>query len=523
MPPYSRVNSSKMLTKSDLAAYRQCPRRLWLEKHAPDKADPGNASTWRRARDGAIVGEKARELLGREVIWPQGGESVVDKARAAAALLVANPTRPGVEIPLVRDNLYARADALVPAAGGFVLQETKASTFPLKDDGVTSKAPKDHHLDDIAIQLWVMAASPLPLARTELNLLDNQWRYPGGGDYRGLFRPLVIGDEIRDRVAQVPQWLAAAQQVLAGAMPALSTGKHCEKPYSCPFFNHCSALDPPGPEHPLELLPGSAGKNLARRLRETRGYTSLLEPAPQELTGNDAALYQRMQRAHSSGAAVLEADSHVALAALPWPRYYLDFEGIDLPVPRWAGVRPYEQVPFQWSCHIEHESGAFEHREFLDLSGEDPSLPCIAALLQAIPPEGEGPIFVYSIAYERTALRQLAERHPEQAASLARLIDRLVDLLPLVRASYYHPAMRGSFSIKKVLRTIAPELDYAELDGVTDGTAAQVAWLYAVLDAGTTGEKKEEYRRELLRYCERDTWAMVEVAWCLLRKGRPAA
>lgn len=484
-----------MLTKSHLASFRQCPRKLWLEHHAPDQATLNDATTTRRARDGAIVGEKAREALGPQVVWG-----------------TADATHPAVEVPLIRDNLYARADALIPTANGYVLQETKASSYTDK--------PKDHHLDDLAIQLWVFAASNLPLARAELNLLDNQWRYPGGGDYRGLFRQFVVGEEINERVAQVPEWLSRAEQVLAGAMPAAHTGKQCTEPYACPFFNHCSALDPPGPEHPLELLPGS-GKRLAAKLRETRGYTSLLEPAPEEFAGKDAALYRRMQRAHASGEAVLEAPPRV-LVELSWPRYYLDFEGIDLPVPHWAGVRPYEHVPFQWSCHIEHESGLFEHREFLELSGEDPSLPCVAALLQAIPPEGDGPIVVYNKTYEEGRLRELGERHPEHAASLARLIDRLVDLLPMVKQSYYHPAMRGSFSIKAVLPTIAPDLAYEELAGVKGGTEAQVAYLYAAFDPATTEEKKEEYRQELLRYCERDTWALVVVAWSLIGKGRPA-
>lgn len=208
-----------MLTKSHLASFRQCPRKLWLEHHTPDKATPNDATTTRRARDGAIVGAKAREALGPAVVWGK-----------------ADPTLPAVEAPLIRDNLYARADALIPTANGYVLQETKASSYTDK--------PKRHHLDDLAIQLWVFAASNLPLARAELNLLDNQWRYPGGGDYRGLFRQFVVGEEINERVAQVPEWLSRVEAVLAGAMPAAHTGKQCTEPYACPFFNHCSMLDP---------------------------------------------------------------------------------------------------------------------------------------------------------------------------------------------------------------------------------------------------------------------------------------
>jgi hypothetical protein len=514
--------ANAVFTKSDLASFRQCPRRLWLEKNAPDTADPGNAITWRRARDGAVVGEKARELLGANLLWPQSQASAPEAAQAALKLIADAPEKTGVEIPLVRDDLSARVDALIPAAKGYVLQETKASTFPLKADKVTPGKPDGHLLDDIAIQVWVMAGNPLPVARAELNLLDSQWRYPGGGDYRGLFRPMVMDDSINERVLQVPQWLADAKRVLSGPKPDLTTGKQCHDPYPCPFFTHCSGLEPKGPDHPIELLPGVGGQNLARKLRETKGYTSLLEPSIEELTGKEAPLYRRIQQAHRSGRPVLEANCGAALADLPWPRYYLDFEGIDLPVPHWAGVRPYEQVPFQWSCHIERRPGVFEHCEFLDLSGNDPSLPCIHALLQAIPPDEVGPVLVYHKTYEEGRLKELFKRHADHAAALQRLIVRLVDLLPLVRGSYYHPAMRGSFSIKRVLPTIAPDLDYSELGPVSDGTAAQVAYLYAAFDSGTSSEQKEQYRQALLRYCMLDTWAMVEVTYHLLQLGRPA-
>ena len=501
-----------MLTKSDLTSFRQCPRRLWLEKNAPEAADPGDATTWRRARDGAVVGEKARELLGANVIWPRTQSSPEVAVRNALDLLASNAALPGVEIPMLRDDLSARADALIPDADAYVLQETKASTFPLKSDKVTPAKPDDHLLDDIAIQLWVLAGMGLPIKQAELNLLNNQWRYPGGGDYSGLFRPLVMDDSIQERVNQVPQWLAAAKQVLTEPMPQITTGGQCGKPYSCHFHGHCAAMDPTGPEHPINLLPGSAGKNLARKLQEAKGYVSLLEPAAEELTGKEALLYRRIQRSHRSGEAILEPESGAALSALPFPRYYLDFEGIDLPVPRWPGVRPYEQIPFQWSCHIEKSAGEFDHREFLDLTGDDPSLPCIESLLLAIPPEGRGPIFVYNKTYEEKRLQELGERHPMYAAPTRALISRLVDLLPIVRDNYYHPAMRGSFSIKKVLPTIAPDLDYSQLEGVSDGTAAQVAYLYVCFDPSTTSERKEEYRKDLLRYCERDTWAMVLLA-----------
>jgi hypothetical protein len=163
---------------------------------------------------------------------------------------------------------------------------------------------------------------------------------------------------------------------------------------------------------------------LAKKLRAAKGYTSLLDPKPTESTGKQADLYRRIQTAHRTGEAILEPGSDAHLKTLPYPRYYFDFEGIDLPVPRWKGVRPYEQIPFQWSCHIEHAPGMFEHAEFLDLTGNDPSLGCIERIREVIPPDGNGPIFVYCQVYEKLRLEELGTRHPEHRDTLQTYIHR---------------------------------------------------------------------------------------------------
>ena len=511
-----------MLTKSDLQSLLQCPRKLWLEHNRQDLLEQDSPLLYRRAVDGNVVGEKARQQLGADFLWPPAAEDKTAAASNALVLLGAAPGRAAAEFPMVRDSLYARADALIPNGAGYDLRETKASTFPLKKDKVTPDAPDEHHVTDVAIQSWVMEGSGLPLAQVQLNLLNNRWRYPGNEDYSGLFRQLDVTAAARAQMVNVPSWIQQGAAILAGEMPQASTGKQCSSPYDCPFLDYCQQLEPRGPEHPIELLPDSAGKALARRLREAKGYVSILEPAPEELTGKQAALYRRIQQAHRTGSAVFEPGSDVVLAALPYPRYFFDFEGIDFPVPRWAGVRPYEQIPFQWSCHIEREPGVFEHAEFLDLTGNNPSLPCIERMREVIDPKNNGPIIVYHATYERGRIQELAERHSEYAALLQGYLDRIFDLLPLVKEYFYHPRMQGSFSIKKVLPVIAPELDYAALGEVQEGTAAQVAYLYATLDPNTTLERKTDLEAKLRVYCRQDTWAMIEVAYFLARKPRPA-
>lgn len=516
-----------MITKSHVQSYLQCPRRIWLEVNDPGEVvHEKDAQAMRRANDGELVGAKAREALGSDAIWPVAHDDKVKACQMALAQLAAQPTKTAVEVPLAEGDFYARADALYPAwRGTYVLQETKATSFPLKEDKKTPGKPEFHHIQDISIQSWAMYQSGVPMVRAELNLLDNQWRYPGGADYSGLFRQMDVTEEVLTLMPTVMQWVGDTRDTIAlKEMPAATTGKHCQKPHGCPFEDRCKAMEPAGPEHPITLLPDIGGKLLAKKLA-AKGMVSLVETPEDELVSSDAAktaLYRRMRRSHRAKSPELDVAARDVIDALPFPRFYFDFEGIDLAIPIWTGVRPFEQIPFQWSCHIQREEGgAFEHEEFLDLTGQDPSLACIEAMRSIFGEGPGGPILVYFATYEKGRLQELAIRHPEHKPMLDAWIERLVDLLPIVKNHYYHPVMKGSFSIKKVLKAMAPELDYSELEGVQDGVGAQLAYIEAALNPDTTTARKQFIKKALRIYCGRDTWGMVVVAHHLARRPCP--
>ena len=186
----------------------------------------------------------------------------------------------------------------------------------------------------------------------------------------------------------------------------------------------------------------------------------------------------------------------------------MDFETIQFVVPIWKGTRPYQQIPFQFSVHRLSRTGKLEHRPFLDVSGEDPSLAFAKALVESC--GDTGPIFVYNAGFESSRIRELAERFPRSRASLLALLDRIVDLLPVARDHYYHPDQEGSWSIKAVLPAICPDLDYADLEGVQNGGMAMEAYSEAI-DASTTLERKAEIERQLHAYCALDTLALVRL------------
>lgn len=514
-----------MFSKTDLASMLQCPRKLWLEKHRPEDKPLKDSTGERREMDGHLVNEKARELLGARILWPARKDDHQEAMELALEALAANPGVPAVEFPMFREDLYCRADGILPLSeeegGGYVLQETKSSTFPLKTDKETPAPAKEHFIDDLAIQAWTAEATGLPITRYELNLLNSKWIYQGDNDYEGVFRPKDVTDIIHERKTFVPVWLQQARDVVAGPMPEMTTGSQCKKPYDCPFVDQCKAMEPEGEKHPLTLLPDLAGKNLARELAEM-GYTSLVDvPSSLLETSMNSEMYLRIQKAHQTGQAQLDERVRQMLRDLPYPRYWFDFEGIDLPVPRWDGVRPYEQIPFQWSCHVQRSPTEFEHYAFLDVSGNDPSLGCIERMREVINESDAGPIVVYYQTYEKTRMKELALRHPEFKDLMNLYISRLVDLHPIVKDNYYHPDMKGSFSIKKVLPTIAPDLRYEDLEQIQEGTGAQVGYLHAAFSP-LSRKEREALVRNALAYCEQDTWAMVLVGLYLANEPRPA-
>lgn len=154
--PTRRKESHQCLRSLTCSRFFNAREKLWLEHNRADLILVDDPSLYRRAADGNLVGEKARMQFGADVIWPPAGEDKAVAATKARALLVASAGKPADEVPMCHAGLYARADALISEGGGCVPRETKASSFPLKKDRVTPDDPKEHHVNDLAIQAWVI-------------------------------------------------------------------------------------------------------------------------------------------------------------------------------------------------------------------------------------------------------------------------------------------------------------------------------------------------------------------------------
>lgn len=479
------------LSKSRIIAWKQCPKRLWLQVNRRDLLEVSDG-TARAFQIGDEVGEVARSLHPGGILI-EHNDNLSAAVSATKEAMLDFPKKPIFEAAFEHDGVLVRADVLLPAQSGYRMVEVKSST------GV-----KDYQLDDCAVQAWVIKNSGIKLASIELAYIDTSFNYLGDGNYQGLFQQAAIDPFVIPLVKLAPSWAAEARRTLQGSEPDVPVGAHCDDPFECPFKAHCTQhLDKP-PEYPLEVLYRLSAKK--KELLRSDGIEDALDVSPEIL--NETQKW--IQRVSRTGIPEISAGAGASLAALPYPRYYLDFETITFAVPRWANTRPYAtQVPFQWSCHIEEEPGQLAHQMFLDVSGADPRRECAEALVRSL--GTSGPVFVYYQAFEMGRITELASLFPDLSDGLNGILKRIVDLLPIAREHYYHPAMMGSWSIKAVLPTIAPDLRYDVME-VGDGDAAQAAYK-EIIRAETTEVRKLELTAALRDYCELDTMAMVRLAW----------
>ena len=168
------------------------------------------------------------------------------------------------------------------------------------------------------------------------------------------------------------------------------------------------------------------------------------------------------------------------------------------------------QIPFQYSLHIEYEDGTLEHREFLAEAGTDPRRAVAESLCNDIP--DNVCLLAYNMGFEKRVLKNLAKQFPDLSAHLMNIRKNLKDLAePFQQKWYYTRGFGGKYTIKRVLPTLFPddpELDYHNLEGVHHGGEASAA--FATM-ASHTPEEIEVIRKNLLKYCGLDTYAMVKI------------
>ncbi len=404
------------------------------------------------------------------------------------AALIANGEKTIYEAAFQIDGVLCAVDILV-----------KKGTFWYAFEVKSTLGVKVQHVQDAALQYHVLTQAGLELKDISIVHLNREYVRRGLLDIEQLFTMQSVLEEVLEQQEFIQNKITELKTVLTHPdEPIMDIGAHCFTPYGCDFTDHCWSHIPK--EDSVFDLPFKP----ALKLYEA-GYKHL-DDIPDEVALSKKATLQLQH--YKSGEVFIDHEAITNfLAPLTYPLYFLDFETIMPGIPQFEGQKPFQQIPFQFSLHIQQSEGAsLEHVFFLGDGKTDPRLPLIEKMLQHMGTTGT--ILSYNMTFERNRIKELAYSIPQYKSELLALNNRMVDLMiPFQKRWYYHPNFKGSYSIKTILPILIPQLRYDRLPINEGGLASLV---YSQLKYQDT-ETQELQREQLLAYCELDTVAMVEV------------
>ena len=485
------------ISKSKFMAGVQCPKREYLQVRHPELAESVDDG---RKQQGSEVGSLARRAFPGGVLVAADHKHLSEAIRDTREL-VANSEVPTIcEATFEHSGVLVRVDVLKRNGKGFRLTEVKSAT-----------KIKPEYTDDVSIQKYVVEGCGLQVKDTNLMHLNRAYVYDGtlGADGRSVYdlSHLFATEELQPySEGHVSRTLDEQFRFLGQSEPPnVEPGRRCNSPYDCEFYDHCH---PMWPDDDVRSLPITGCKIEALR---RSGITSI-DQLPGMIALREGFLLTPKECRFALGAkgegVQITPELAAELRVLRYPLYFMDFETLNSALPLFAGLRSWDQLPFQWSVHVQREPGATpQHFEFLATDASDPRRDFVSSLCSVL---GEsGSIVVYYESFEEQRIAELAAWLPEFAGRINNIQGRLWDLLPRIRNYVYHPAFAGSYSLKAVLPALVPAMTYEGM-AVGDGQDAGVAWEALVRGSLDQGEH-ESIRKALLDYCGQDTMAMVRL------------
>ena len=480
------------LSKSTFIRGLQCEKSLYLYKHHYKLKDPTPSSLQVVFDQGTMIGILAQELFPNGIdASPENHFKMVESVRKTQDFISQGESII-YEATFLYNEVLTALDILVKNKEGWKAYEVKSST-----------KVSDTYIKDAAIQYYTITNSGIDLKDISIVHINNQYTREGELDIHQLFTIESVYDQVLDILPLIANEVRRLKNVIESPkIPSVDIGNHCSDPYDCDFKGTC-----------WKHIPEYSIFNISR-LNKNKKFDlynqGVIKLNDIDLSKTDLNPNQVLQvQSEINGTSHIEIDEiRNFINGLNYPLYYLDFETMGPAVPIYDGSRPYQQLVFQYSLHIQKTSTSeIQHREYLADPSQDPRIGFIEKLIQDCGSSGD--ILVYNIGFERGKLNDLIKVFPKYTNELRAIVNRLKDLMiPFQQKWYYTPEMKGSYSIKAVLPALVPELSYNDLDVKEGGTASNT--FLSMVNGSFKGDV-EEKRRQLLEYCELDTFAMVKI------------
>lgn len=443
-------NPLPQITKSAYIQGLQCPKRYYLNAFKPELRASLEQASRTVFRSGSDVVKAARELFPGGVFGVNPDEPDFSWEKAATDTRQCMDTSDILyQAAFEHNGLCCIIDMLVKRNGRWYAYEVKAVN-----------RLQQKHYDDITFQYYVLQQCGIDVADLFLVHMNPAYVRIGPIDAGQLFHRHSVIRQARKSIHHLEMVLQQLRSLSAEQPePAIDTGNHCKQPYPCPYISYCN--------------PNSIS----------------VEPSP------------------SAEPEIQTKQVSAFLEKLIYPLYFFDFEAVQYAVPEFDHSSPFQQIPFQYSLHIQaFPGGELQHTYYLGDGVLDPRHAIMQKLLTDLGQTGS--IITWNKTFEATCIRDLAVDFPLFTEPLHALLQRMEDLmLPFSKHWIRLPAAQGKSSLKTILPLLCPELTYASLD-IQEGTMA--SYTYSRLHQQDE-ETRKINREQLLAYCQMDTFAMVKI------------
>ena len=465
-----------LLTKSKYMVGLKCKRHFWMEMNQKDKLPEHPEEALYFMNQGNVVGKLAQKLFPDGTMVSDSVEEFMKNIEDTKKLIEKKKTI--FEAGVMSGDLYSRVDVLRPNGDGWDLIEVKAST-----------RVKSEYLDDVAFQKYVCEKFGIKIKKCFLMHMNRNYVRKDELDIEKLFIIEDITDDI-EKVYNVEKNILELLLIASEKEPPdVNINKGCENKFEC-RSKECWEFLPEGNVYNLYR----AGK-LSDELFNS-GICLISEVPDEKLSEK-----QLIQKMAASGKSYIDKEGiRKFLQKLKHPVHYMDFETVQTAIPVFKNTKTWQQVPFQFSVHVE-DGNELKHFEFLNPDSEDPRRKFIEKLRQSIGDEGS--VVVFYERFEIGRLHEIADEFPEHREWIDKLIPRIVDLIEPFRSfHYYSSKQKGSCSIKNILPSITDN-NYENLN-INNGQLAAAAYFENMIQ-----KSEKDVQKDLLEYCEMDTKAMV--------------
>ncbi len=481
-----------ILSKSTFLRGLQCAKSLYLYKNFIQLRDKQSAETTAIFNRGNNVGILAQKLFPGGIDATPAKRSDNIGAVKRTKELIESGAEVIYEAAFQHNQVLAILDILVKKDNCWYAYEVKSST-----------KISHTYLLDASLQYWVITNSGLQLEDISLIIINNQYVRNGNVELDKLFSTKSVKEAVIKQQEMVEEKIDVSKSVVANPqLPVVAIGEHCFSPYHCDFMGNCWK-NVPKKNSVFEITGIPKAEQFALYYA---GYETIEQiPASNNL---DAGANAHIYAVKNDEEKIEKVAINKFLGKIYYPLFFMDFESFMPAVPIYNKTKPYQHIPFQYSLHYKKEENAeLEHFYFLAEQGFDPRKSFLESLLKHT--ETEGSILVYDALMEKNILNGLKNDFPEYASAIDLRLKRIIDLMvPFQEKSYYHPAMKNSFSIKNLLHALVPDLSYTNLT-ISSGSIAMTA--YESLQTETDMFKILEVRDQLLEYCKLDTLSMVKI------------